>query len=130
MGGGGGAIKAAIGDGVLTFMWVFCSSMLGIASSTITKALDIQNISYNGFPYPSFLVTTTLVFLLVFIFSLIGNAMGGASFNPTGTAAFYALGLGSDTLISLALRFPAQVIASFLFLSVSVQKGFWLNSQN
>ncbi|KAL2320433.1 hypothetical protein Fmac_029402 [Flemingia macrophylla] len=107
-----GAIKAAIGDAMLTFMWVFCSSMLGLASATITKALDIQHLSYNGFPYPSFLVTTSLVFALVFLFTLIGNALGGASFNPTGTASFYAVGLGSDTLFSMALRFPAQAVGA------------------
>ncbi|XP_057437657.1 aquaporin SIP1-2-like [Lotus japonicus] len=106
------AIKSAIGDAVLTFMWVFCSSTLGIASRSITRALDLQNLSYNGFPYASFLVTTTLVFLLVFLFTAIGNAIGGASFNPTGTAAFYAVGLGSDTLISMALRFPAQALGA------------------
>ena len=104
-----GAITAAIGDAVLTFMWVFCSSMLGMASSAITRFLDIQHLSYNGFPYPSFLVTTFLVFILVFVFTIVGNALGGASFNPTGTASFYAVGLGSDTLFSMALRFPAQV---------------------
>ncbi|KAG4940336.1 hypothetical protein JHK87_044207 [Glycine soja] len=103
-----GAIKAAIGDAVLTFMWVFCSSVLGIASGYITNALNLQHITYNGFPYPSFLVTTTLVFVLVFLFTIIGNVLGGASFNPTGTASFYAVGLGSDTLFSMALRFPAQ----------------------
>jgi len=104
-----GAIKAAIGDAVLTFMWVFCSSVLGIASGYITNALNLQHITYNGFPYASFLVTTTLVFVLVFLFTIIGNVLGGASFNPTGTASFYAVGLGSDTLFSMALRFPAQV---------------------
>lgn len=114
-----GAVKAAIGDAVLTFMWVFCSSVLGIASGAITKALDLQHLSYNGFPYPSFLVTVTLVFILVFLFTVIGNAMGGASFNPTGTASFYAVGLGSDTLFSMALRFPAQV-QSFPFVSKRV----------
>ncbi|MED6111035.1 Aquaporin SIP1-2 [Stylosanthes scabra] len=106
------AIKAAIGDGVLTFMWVFCSSMLGIASSSITRFLDIQHLHYNGFPYPSFLVTTFLVFVLVFLFTIIGNALDGASFNPTGTAAFYAVGLGSDSLFSMALRFPAQALGA------------------
>ncbi|CAL0323464.1 unnamed protein product [Lupinus luteus] len=106
------AIKAAIGDAVLTFLWVLCSSLLGIATSAITKALDVQNISYNGFPYPSFIVTIFLVFTLVFIFTVIGDALGGASFNPTGTASFYAVGLGSDTLISMALRFPAQALGA------------------
>ncbi|ESW33765.1 hypothetical protein PHAVU_001G097000 [Phaseolus vulgaris] len=107
-----GAIKAAIGDAVLTFMWVFCSSVLGIASGYVTKALNLQDISYNGFPYPSFIVTITLVFLLVFLFTIIGNALGGASFNPTGTASFYAVGLGSDTLFSMAIRFPAQAVGA------------------
>jgi len=114
-----GAIKAAIGDGVLTFMWVFCSSVLGIASGYVTKALNLQDISYNGFPYPAFIVTITLVFVLVFLFTLIGNALGGASFNPTGTASFYAVGLGSDTLFSMAIRFPAQV-RGFPFVSKRV----------
>ncbi|PNY14998.1 aquaporin sip1-2-like protein [Trifolium pratense] len=39
--------------------------------------------------------------------------MGGASFNPTGNASFYAAGLGSDTLFSMALRFPAQIHKGF-----------------
>ncbi|KAE9588813.1 hypothetical protein Lal_00042172 [Lupinus albus] len=106
------AIKAAIGDAVLTFMWVFCASTLGIVTGAITKALDIQNISYNGFPYPSVFVTTFLIFVLVFTFTIIGDLLGGASFNPTGTASFYAVGLGSDTLISMALRFPAQALGA------------------
>lgn len=118
-----GAIKAAIGDAVLTFMWVFCSSVLGIASGYITNALNLQHITYNGFPYPSFLVTTTLVFVLVFLFTIIGNVLGGASFNPTGTASFYAVGLGSDTLFSMALRFPAQVLS--LLLPFLCPKGFF-----
>ncbi|KAI4350388.1 hypothetical protein L6164_004847 [Bauhinia variegata] len=106
------AIKAAIGDAVLTFMWVFCASTLGLATSTITAQLGLQRITYNGFPYPSVFVTTVLVFILVFVFTIIGNALGGASFNPTGVATFYAAGVGSDTLISMALRFPAQALGA------------------
>ncbi len=34
--------------------------------------------------------------------------MGGASFNPTATAALYAAGVVPDSLISMAFRFPAQ----------------------
>ncbi|KAG6471973.1 hypothetical protein ZIOFF_069428 [Zingiber officinale] len=34
--------------------------------------------------------------------------MGGAIFNPTGNATFYAAGFEDDTLISMAIRFPAQ----------------------
>ncbi|KAF7819308.1 Aquaporin SIP1-2 [Senna tora] len=106
------AIKAAIGDAVLTFMWVFCASTLGLATRTIVTSLGLQHLSFNGLNYPSILVLIALVFTLVFIFTIIGNALGGASFNPTGTACFYAVGAGNDTLISMALRFPAQALGA------------------
>jgi aquaporin SIP len=98
-----GAIKASIGDAVLTFMWVFSASTLGAVTSVIATYLGVQ-----GLAWASLLITTFLVFVLVFLFSSIGDALGGASFNPTGTASFYAAGLGPDTLFSMALRFPAQ----------------------
>jgi aquaporin SIP len=104
-----GAIKAAIGDAVLTFMWVFSASTLGAATTVTARALGIE-----GLVWPSVFITTVLVFVLVFFFTLIADALGGASFNPTGTASFYAAGLGPDTLFSMALRFPAQVF-SFSF---------------
>ncbi|XP_047327025.1 aquaporin SIP1-2 [Impatiens glandulifera] len=96
-----GAIKAAIGDAVLTFMWVFCASTLGAATSIIASALGVQGLA-------SLLITVVLIFILFFIFGIISNLIGGASFNPTGLAAFYAAGIGSDSLISMGLRFPAQ----------------------
>nr|DAD32727.1 TPA_asm: hypothetical protein HUJ06_011578 [Nelumbo nucifera] len=96
-----GVVKAAIGDGVLTFMWVFCVSTLGVFTSIIASALGVQG------PI-TLLITTSLVAFLVFVFTLIGAVMGGASFNPTGTASFYAAGFGPDNLISMAFRFPAQ----------------------
>lgn len=104
------AIKAAIGDAVLTFMFVFVSSTLGLVTNEIIKALDLHHVSYkSGLDYPFIVITTILIFVLVTTFTFIGNALGGASFNPTGNASFYAAGLGSDTLFSMALRFPAQV---------------------
>ncbi|XP_027359148.1 aquaporin SIP1-2-like [Abrus precatorius] len=106
------AIKAAIGDLLLTFLWVFFSSTLGLVTSSIIKALDLHDVSYNGVDYPLILITTSLIFVLVFIFTIVGNALGGASFNPTGNASFYAAGVGSDTLFSMALRFPAQALGA------------------
>ncbi|KAF9615839.1 hypothetical protein IFM89_026727 [Coptis chinensis] len=102
-----GAVKAAIGDGILTFMWVFCASTLGIFTSIIASAAGVQTIALANL-----VITILLVAFLVFVFSIIGDALGGASFNPTGTAAFYAAGIGSDDLISMALRFPAQAIGA------------------
>lgn len=96
-----GLIKAAIGDAVLTFMWVFCASTLGAATSIIASASGVQGMA-------TLFITTVLVFILLLVFGIIGDALGGASFNPTGTAAFYAAGASSDSLFSMALRFPAQ----------------------
>ncbi|KAF6164666.1 hypothetical protein GIB67_032438 [Kingdonia uniflora] len=100
-----GAIKAAIGDGVITFMWVFCASTFGLCTSIIASALGVQG------PV-TIAITTSLVAILVFVFTVIGEVLGGASFNPTGTAAFYAAGIGGDNLISMALRFPAQALGA------------------
>ncbi|KAL0328310.1 UNVERIFIED_CONTAM: Aquaporin SIP1-2 [Sesamum calycinum] len=98
-----GAIKAAIADGVLTFMWIFCASSLGTLTYLASSALGLA----EGFA--SLLITTVFIFLLLFIFGIIGDLLGGATFNPTATAAFYAAGAGGgDSLISAALRFPAQ----------------------
>jgi hypothetical protein len=102
-------ITAAIGDLVLTFIWMFITSTLGLITSEIINFFDLQFVSYNGVNYPFIIITTVLIFIIIFTFTAIGNAMGGASFNPTGNASFYAAGLGSDTLFSMALRFPAQV---------------------
>ncbi|KAL0381981.1 UNVERIFIED_CONTAM: Aquaporin SIP1-1 [Sesamum calycinum] len=97
------AIKAAIADGLLTFMWIFCASSLGAVTYVASSAL--------GLPHglPTLLITTIFVFLLLFIFGFIGDLLGGATFNPTAIAAFYAAGAGgADSLVSAALRFPAQ----------------------
>uniref|UniRef100_A0A7N0USA8 Uncharacterized protein n=1 Tax=Kalanchoe fedtschenkoi TaxID=63787 RepID=A0A7N0USA8_KALFE len=84
-------------------MTIFCSSTFGILTSLIAAAAGVQ-----GQVYPSLFITTVLIFLSVLVFNVIGAAMGGASFNPTGTASFYAAGLSTDSLISLSVRFPAQ----------------------
>ncbi|XP_024027625.1 aquaporin SIP1-1 [Morus notabilis] len=102
-----GAIKAAVGDAVLTFMWIFCASTLGAVTAVVSSAIGVQ-----GLLWPSLFITTVLIFLLVFGFSFIGEVLGGATFNPTATASFYAAGLGSDTLFSMALRFPAQALGA------------------
>ncbi|EEF36961.1 aquaporin sip2.1, putative [Ricinus communis] len=97
------AIKAAAGDAVLTFMWVFCSSLFGFFTTLIATALGVQH-----HVWATLFITTVLVFVFVFLFGLIAEFLGGASFNPTGTASFYAAGATADNLFSMALRFPAQ----------------------
>ncbi|KAI6697082.1 hypothetical protein NL676_017201 [Syzygium grande] len=100
-----GAFRSAVADGVLTFMWVFSASTLGAATTAVAAALGLGE---AVLPWVSLLITTSLVFVLLLVFDLIGSALGGASFNPTATASFYAAGVGSDDLLSMALRFPAQ----------------------
>ncbi|GAA0160208.1 hypothetical protein Leryth_018150 [Lithospermum erythrorhizon] len=103
-----GVIKSAMADGLITFLWVFCASTLGVLTSIITSTLGmVDGVS-------RLLITTTLVFIFLFIFGFVGEALGGASFNPSATAALYAVGIGSDTdfLFSAALRFPAQAIGA------------------
>lgn len=101
----GGVIKAALADGLLTFMWIFCASALGALTYIVASTLGVE----PGFPY--LIITTSLIFTLLFIFGFIGDLLGGASFNPTATAAFMAAGLGgADSLVSAAVRLPAQVL--------------------
>lgn len=98
-----GVIKAAIGDGVLTFLWVLCSSSIGVSTYLIASSFGVVN------EMASLFITTLVVFLIFLVFGFLGEALGGAGFNPTGNAAFYAAGLGDDSLLSAAIRCPAQL---------------------
>ncbi|KAL2487707.1 Small basic intrinsic protein 1-2 [Forsythia ovata] len=61
-----GAIKAAVADGVLTFMRVFCASTFGTLTFVVASVLgEAQGL-------PTHVITTVLVFLLLFIFGIIG----------------------------------------------------------
>ncbi|KAJ4720295.1 aquaporin SIP1-1-like [Melia azedarach] len=99
-----GVIKAAMGDAVLTSLWVFALPFLGISSATVSNFLGVQSL----LPV-TLLITTFLSTINVLIFSLLGHVLGGASFNPSTTLAFYAAGLKPDvSLLSMAIRFPFQ----------------------
>jgi aquaporin SIP len=106
----GGIVKAVVGDAVVTFMWVFCVSCLGPTTAKVMSHLPPE----VRVPATQLGVSLLILVTLLFTFTALCEAMGGASFNPTGVAAFYAAGLGKDGLISMALRFPAQVLISFL----------------
>ncbi|KAL4363152.1 hypothetical protein GQ457_04G006400 [Hibiscus cannabinus] len=99
-----GVIKSAMADALLTSMWVFTMPFLRVFTLQISAVLGVQ-----ALPLAAFFITTIVVSLMMFIFSLIGNALGGASFNPTASLAFHAAGLSKDSsLLSMAVRFPAQ----------------------
>lgn len=115
-----GAVKAAIADGLMTFMWVICASSLRVLTSLISGYIGVSETQ----TWASLLITAAILFTFLFTFGIIGNLLGGATFNPTATAAFYAAGLDSSlSLFSAALRFPAQVFSLFLyygFISLSI----------
>lgn len=108
-------MKAAVGDGLISFMWVSSASSLQFLSSIIAGYIGFGLINDPLFMASSAFINLFLLFILLSIFEIIGNLLGGASFNPTFSAAFSASGLGSSfSLYSAALRFPAQVL--FLFI--------------
>lgn len=98
----GGAIKTVIGDALFTFAWMICISTLGAFISIISSVFQLEGVAF------SLGITTVFIAVIIFVFNSIAEVLGGASFNPTGNAAFYAAGVGNDSLFSMALRFPAQ----------------------
>lgn len=99
-----GVMKEAVGDAILTSLWVFSAPMMGILTPIIAAYVGVQARSLAGL-----FITTIVVTVLVLTFSLIGKALGGASFNPSSTVSFFAAGLRpQSSLISIAARFPAQ----------------------
>ncbi|WMV52901.1 hypothetical protein MTR67_046286 [Solanum verrucosum] len=99
-----GVVKAAVADFVMTFIAIFCVSTIGVLTYIIGSAFGIAP------GLASLSITIVIVFLLFLMLSVIAEALGGAAFNPAGTAAFYAAGVGNDSLFSVAARFPAQVL--------------------
>ncbi|KAG6556140.1 hypothetical protein Mapa_002081 [Marchantia paleacea] len=97
-------VKLAIFDGFLSFLWVFLTSCLGAGAHVIAKQLDYEG-DRTG-------IIVGEVVVLIFSFSLMGKALGGASWNPTAPVAFYAAGAGVDTLFTLAIRLPAMAVGA------------------
>ena len=61
-----GAIKVAIGDAILTFMWVFLSSTMSAMTALIATALGLETLVW-----PSVLITISIVFVLALKLDLI-----------------------------------------------------------
>lgn len=101
-----GAIKSAIGDGIITFMWVLSASTLRPITSVIGTSFGVEGLIFNLF------ITVSLVSVMLFSFNFIAEALGGACYNPTLFAAFSAAGIHKESLFSVSLRLPAQVYIS------------------
>lgn len=100
-----GVTKDAMADAVLTSLWVFFMPVTRISTSVfLTSYLGIQGNSLSGL-----FANTLFTSLLLIIFNLISRALGGASFNPATSAAFFVAGRSPGaSLLSTAVRFPAQ----------------------
>ncbi|KAK5834794.1 hypothetical protein PVK06_010470 [Gossypium arboreum] len=69
----------------------------------------IAFLSLRPFPLAAFFITTLLVSLMMFIFTIIDNALGSATFNPTDFLSCYAVGLKKDwSTLSMVVRFSLQ----------------------
>ncbi|KFK26067.1 hypothetical protein AALP_AA8G198900 [Arabis alpina] len=102
-----GAVKSALGDLVITFFWVILSATFGIQTAAIISAAG-----FHGMVWAPAVISTLVVFVSISVFTVIGNFLGGASFNPCGNAAFYTAGVSGDSLFSLAIRAPAQAVGA------------------
>lgn len=110
-GGGGGRNRGVMGlkekavaDASITFLWVFCMASLGAVSTALAPHLGMDGPG-NGRLY----IVFGLVSFLIFLFSALGQALGGASWNPTALVAFAYAGVSKDNLFTLGVRLPAQV---------------------
>lgn len=97
-------VKLSIADAALSFLWVFSTSCFGFLSSVIAQYVDWQ-----GDRTP---IVIGIVVVLIFTFSILGKALGGAAWNPTTPAAFYAAGVGQDSLLTLSIRLPAMAVGA------------------
>ncbi|XP_021911393.1 aquaporin SIP1-1-like [Carica papaya] len=102
-----GVIRSAIGDSVLTSMWVFNLPVIGLLAG---RASDFLRTHYISLPFTGLFITILLATINVLLFTLLGTLLGGASFNPSTTVSFHAAGLTKpgSSLISMAVRLPAQ----------------------
>lgn len=98
-----GLAKKSVADASITFLWVFAMASLGSASTAIAQSVGLEN------PKNKVYIIFFLVSFLIFFFSFLGQALGGASWNPTALVAFSYAGVSNDDLFSLAVRLPAQM---------------------
>lgn len=97
-----GLAKKAVADAAITFLFTFAMASLGTVSTAIAPSLGLAG------PRQVYIVFV-LVSFLIFFFGFLGEALGGASWNPTALVAFSYAGVSDDDLLSLGVRMPAQM---------------------
>lgn len=94
--------RKAVADAFITFLWTFSVASLGAVTMAVAPALGLDG------PRAVY-VTLALVSLHICFFGFLGEALGGASWNPTASVAFAYAGASDDDLWALAVRLPAQM---------------------
>lgn len=102
-----GLARKAVADASITFLWVFAMASLGAVSTSIAPSLGLDGPG-KGKMY----IVFSLVSFLIFFFSFLGQALGGASWNPTTIVAFSFAGVSNDDLFPLGVRLPAQMVGA------------------
>lgn len=102
-----GLVRKAVADASITFLWVFSMASLGAVSTALAPSLGLDGPG-KGKMY----IVFSLVSFLIFFFSFLGQALGGASWNPTALVAFSYAGVSKDDLFTLAIRLPAQMLGA------------------
>ena len=99
-----GIARKVVADAAITFLWVFTIASLGAVATAIAQRLGLDGPGH-GMLY----IVFTLVSLHIFFFGFLGQALGGASWNPTSSIAFAYAGVSKDDLFTLAATIPAQM---------------------
>jgi len=102
-----GLARKAVADASITFLWVFSMASLGAVSTAVAPSLGLDGPG-KGKMY----IVFALVSFLIFFFSFLGQALGGASWNPTALVAFSYAGVSKDDLFTLGVRLPAQMVGA------------------
>eukprot|EP00249_Psilotum_nudum_P007812 c20838_g2_i4 orf=109-831(+) len=103
----GGVVQVVAFDGILSFLWVLCNAILRAFTDAVTASLGIHGFTEQA-------IKRAGVVGLLFLFYWLGNAMGGAVYNPLTAVAFTVTSRSpkSPPLYTLAVRLPAQVVGA------------------
>eukprot|EP00850_Spirogloea_muscicola_P013623 SM000093S24434 [mRNA] locus=s93:385193:386415:- [translate_table: standard] len=107
-----GLASIVAGDAAISFLWVLSSSYLGAAAGFVAPYLRPGDGGHEAGGALEVALVLALLLALLTVFDSIASGLGGASFNPLVNLMFYVAGEGSDTVLSLGSRVPAQTLGA------------------
>ena len=97
-----GLPKLVLADAAISFLWVLYIALTKPTTIFLTTFLNLKGYE--------FAIAIGLIALNVFFFGWLGGILEGAMWNPVPLLAFYSVGASKDSLFSMAVRYPAQVL--------------------